>query len=226
MADLETEKKAAATEALKHVTNGMIVGIGTGSTVAYFIDGLSEMVSNGLEITGVPTSKESERKAKEHGIPVTTSLERKIDITFDGADEADDCGNLIKGGGGALLREKIIAYNSRSMYVMVDSSKLKSRDQFGSFPLPVEVVPFLEERTKSNIESLGVKCTFRRDREFVTDNGNYILDCHFGKIEHPGDLESRIKMIPGVVEVGLFCKYADRIFEGKSDGCIVHDMRD
>lgn len=224
MTDAELEKKAAALEAVKHVEDGMLIGIGTGSTVAYFIDALGDRVSKGLKITGVPTSKKTEELAREHGIPVELNPGRPLDITFDGADEADRRGNLIKGGGGALLREKITAFNSKMMYVMIDSTKLKKFGEIGSFPLPVEVVPFLEDRVKAAVEKIGVKCTFRDEKKFLTDNGNYVLDCHFGRIESMQELESRIKLIPGVVEVGLFPFYARRIFEGRSDKCIIHDV--
>lgn len=225
MTDAEVEKRSAALEAIKHVKEGMLIGIGTGSTVSHFIDELSRKVAEGLKIMGVPTSTATQDKAVKAGIPVTTSPDREIDITFDGADEADKNGNLIKGGGGALLREKIIAFNSRKMYVMIDSSKLKPAGHLGSFPLPVEVLPFLEDRTKLKIEDLGGSCSFRRDKQFKTDNGNLILDCDFGKIENPKNLESKIKHIPGVVEVGIFSTYASKIFEGRSERCMVYDVK-
>lgn len=226
MPGTETEKENAAIEAIKHVEDGMLIGIGTGSTVAYFIDLLAEKIKNGTRITGVPTSKETESKARERGIPVTMSPGRELDITFDGADEADMNGDLVKGGGGALLREKIIAFNSREMYVLVDSSKLKPAGGLGDFPLPIEIIPFLEERTKAKVEELGGSCIIRgSEKKFITDNGNYILDCNFGRITDPSMLESRIKSIPGVVEAGLFCRYAKKIFEGTQEGCRVHDIR-
>lgn len=225
MIDPESEKKSAAHEAIKHVKDGMLIGIGTGSTIAYFIDELAKMVSDGLNIVGVPTSIETQSKALKAGIPVTTEPDRELDITFDGADEADREGNLIKGGGGALLREKIIAFNSKKMFVLVDSSKMKSTGHLGSFPLPIEVLPFLENRTKQKVENLGASCSFRKNKNFRTDNGNLILDCNFGKIDNPKNLESRIKQIPGVIEVGIFCKYAKKIFEGRSDRCVVHEVR-
>lgn len=225
MIDAEAEKRTAALEAIKHVKEGMLIGIGTGSTVSYFIDELSKKVGDGLKITGVPTSTATHGKAIKSGITITTEPEREIDITFDGADEADKNGNLIKGGGGALLREKIIAYNSKKMYVMIDSSKLKPAGHLGSFPLPIEVLPFLENRTKLKVENLGASCSFRKDKRYTTDNGNLVLDCNFGKIENPRSLESRIKQIPGVVEVGIFPGYASKIFEGRSERCIVHDVK-
>lgn len=226
MADSEAGKMAAAKEAIKHVKDGMLIGIGTGSTVSYFIEELGRLVSGGLRITGVPTSKNTDAEARKRSIPITTSPEREIDITFDGADESDPAGNLIKGGGGALLREKIIAFNSRKMYVMIDSSKMKAVGNLGDFPLPIEVIPFLEDRTRIKIEALGAKCSFRSEKNFLTDNGNYVLDCSFGKIKDPEALESAILAIPGVVVVGLFCNYANKIFEGKSGECKVHEIRE
>lgn len=225
MIDVEAEKKAAAVEAVKYVKDGMLIGIGTGSTVHYFIEELARRVADGLSVTGVPTSQRTAVSAKKAGIPITLTPDREIDITFDGADEADRNGNLIKGGGGALLREKIIAYNSSRMYVIIDSSKLKPLGHLGEFPLPVEVIPFLEDRTKMRIENMGAACTFRDGKKFITDNGNLILDCRFGKIDNPKSLESRIRQIPGVVEVGIFCNYARKIFEGRSDRCIIHEVR-
>lgn len=226
MADPEAEKRAAAIEAIKYVRDGMLIGIGTGSTVHYFIEELGRLVSKGLRITGVPTSKRTESEALKWSIPISTSPEREIDITFDGADEADPYGNLIKGGGGALLREKIIAYNSRKMFVLVDSNKMKPAGELGNFPLPVEVIPFLEERTRKNVEALGADCSFRAEKEFTTDNGNLILDCRFKSIRDPEMLEEKLLRIPGVVEAGLFCGYANKIFEGSSGGCKIHEIRE
>lgn len=220
-----SEKKLAALEAIKQVKDGMLIGIGTGSTVSFFIEELGNLVAKGLKVTGVATSEDTERKAIALNIPMTRSLNKKIDVTFDGADEADLRGNLIKGGGGALLREKIVAFNSSRMTVLVDSSKIKSKNEFGKFPLPVEVIPYLEDRTRQNIEATGSVCSFRSDKNFTTDNGNLILDCSFGSIGDPEKLESSIKRIPGVAEVGLFCNYADIIIEGNKDKCIVHEIK-
>lgn len=225
MTDLGSEKKLAAIEAVKYVKDGMLIGIGTGSTVVFFIEQLGRLVTQGMGITGVATSEKTEKMAIASNIPMTRVPGRKIDITFDGADEADLEGNLIKGGGGALLREKIVAFNSSRMFVLVDSSKIKEKGEFGKYPLPVEVIPYLEDRTKLNIEALGAECSFRSGKEFRTDNGNLILDCSFGRIRDPVKLESAIKGIPGVAEVGLFCNYADIIIEGNKDMPIVHQVK-
>ncbi len=224
-ADKNAEKKAAAQEAAKHVKDGMLIGIGTGTTIAFFIDELRRLVSEGIKFTGVPTSLETEKKARDAGIEITTAPSRSIDITFDGADEADTHGNLIKGAGGALLREKVVAHNSKSMYVLIDSSKMKGSEDFGSSPLPIEIIPYLEERTRARIEEMGVKCAFRKDKDFRTDNGNLILDCMFEHIPDPKVIETKLKLIPGVAEVGLFCKYADLIIEGHSGKCVVHKVK-
>ncbi len=224
MSGSESQKHAAAAEAIKHLKDGMLIGIGTGSTVAHFIKELEALVKTGLKVTGVPTSEETERKARESGIEITLAPDRMIDITFDGADEADLEGNLIKGGGGALLREKIVAFNSRKLYILVDTSKIKPKNEFGGYPLPIEVVPYLEDRTRAMIEDTGVKCSFRDGKKFRTDNGNLILDCAYGTIADPRSLESQLSRIPGVVEVGLFCSYADKIFEGTGEGCRIHQI--
>ncbi|AAT43150.1 ribose-5-phosphate isomerase RpiA [Picrophilus oshimae] len=216
----ENEKRMAAMEALKFVRNDMRIGIGTGSTAYYFIEGLSELVKNGLRITGIPTSKKSEELCRSFNIPVDYNI-KDIDIDFDGADEFDPYGNLIKGGGGALVREKIVAYNSREFYVLVDHSKYSER--LHKFPLPVEVLPFMSEKTLENIERLGCRASFRDDKKFISDNGNYIIDCVFSYTDP--ELESQIKMIPGVVEVGIFRHLSTKIFQGTIDGCRIIDVK-
>lgn len=223
MVSSDQEKMIAAKEAARLVRDNMIIGLGTGSTVYFFLKELGELAKKGMNFTGIPSSKETGRIAKEFGIKTKDYLEDKIDVTFDGADEADLNGNLIKGGGGALVREKIIAYNSKKMVVMVDSSKIKA-EGIGNFPLPIEVLPFLSEATLRNIEKLGAKCGFRGDGKFLSDNNNMIIDCDFGIIKEPEILENRIKMIPGVVEVGIFTSLAYTIIEGKGNEPIVHDL--
>lgn len=219
----DQEKKLAAKEAVKSVKNGMLIGLGTGSTVYFLLKELEELVKRGVDFIGVSSSVETERIAKEFGIKTTDYVEDMIDITFDGADEADLMGNLIKGGGGALVREKIIAYNSREMVVMVDSSKVNS-EGIGKFPLPIEVLPFLSDATLRNIEKFGARCSFRENKKFRSDNDNLIIDCEFGMIKDPKDLERKIKMIPGVVEVGIFTSIASRIIEGRGDEVLVHHL--
>ncbi len=195
-------KKAAAMEALKLVSDGMVLGLGTGSTVRFFLDGLSKMVQNGLKVKGVPTSYETAILGRELGIDIDESYSGELDLDVDGADEADPSGHLIKGGGGALLREKIVAYNSRKVCIIVDQSKFK--EKIGKFGIPIEIFEYLHTNTKRNIEKLGAKCTLRKQGAFKTDNGNLILDCDFGLIDKPESLEKSIKKIPGVAEVGLF----------------------
>ncbi len=218
----EDEKKIAAMEALKYVHSNMKLGIGTGSTTKYFIDGLGEMVQSGKisDITGVPTSIETEELARSYGIRTVNNLDN-IEVDFDGADEFDASGNLVKGGGGALVREKIVAYNSAGVYIMADHSKFSSR--LHSFPLPVEILPFMEDRTKKNIERLGCVATFREEKKFKSDNGNYILDCKFEYTD--SDLEPVIKMIPGVVEVGLFRDMTTKIFVGNKKNCEIMNFK-
>lgn len=210
------EKQLAGEKAASYVQDGMVVGLGTGSTVYWTILKIAEMVQNGLSITGVPTSKETEKLALEHGIPLIPLEEvSTIDLTIDGADELNDELTLIKGGGGALLREKIIAYHSTHMIVVADSSKVVS--DLGSFPLPVEVVPFGYQKTLEVLHDMGCEPTIRKknDSIFVTDNGNYIVDCALESIPYPSTLHERINQIPGVVDNGLFIGYAEKAIVGK-----------
>ncbi len=218
----EDEKRNSAMEALKYVHSNMKLGLGTGSTTKYFIDGLGELVKSGkiTNITGVPTSLRTADLAQSYGIKIENNLE-DIEIDFDGADEFDGNGNLIKGGGGALVREKIVAYNSRDVYIMADHSKFSER--LHSFPLPVEILPFMENVTKKNIEKLGCDATFRDGKKFKSDNGNYILDCRFDFTDVT--LEDKIKMIPGVVEVGIFHKITTKIFIGENNGCKIMNFK-
>lgn len=217
----ENEKKASALEALKYVHSNMKLGLGTGSTTKYFIDGLGELIKSGkvTDITGVPTSFRTADMARSYGIKIENNLEG-IEIDFDGADEFDGSGNLIKGGGGALVREKIVAYNSEKVYIIADHSKFS--EKLHNFPLPVEVLPFMEDVTKKNIVKLGCEATFRDGKKFKSDNGNYILDCKFDSTDIA--LESKIKMIPGVVEVGIFSGLATKVFMGENDKCRIIDF--
>jgi ribose 5-phosphate isomerase A len=197
----------------------MVVGLGTGSTACFAIRKLGERVARGLSIRGVPTSRQSAELAETAGIPLTDlSAVDRIDLTIDGADEVDPAFCLIKGGGGALLREKIVASASQTEIVVVDASKVK--DCLGSFPLPVEVTPFGWPSVSRRLAALGCVPVLRGagGEPFVTDNGNYILDCPFGRIDAPGDLENRILHIPGVVECGLFVGLVHRVLIGRDDG--------
>lgn len=219
MTQIHPGKKAAGEKAAGFIRSGMTVGLGTGSTAYWAIERIGALVKEGLEIRAVATSLESERQAGSLGIPLIPFAEVDyIDVDIDGADEIDEGLNLIKGGGGALLREKIVAAASRKMIVVADESKLVSR--LGQFPLPVEIVRFAWELTLRKIRALGPEAGVRvRDGEsFVTDNGNYIVDCHFGSIQDPADLHDRLKRIPGVVETGLFLGVASAAVIGYADG--------
>lgn len=212
-------KKLVGEKAAEYVKNGMKVGLGTGSTASFAIQALGTMVQNGLRITCFPTSVASGELAESLSIPLMEEHEvSKLDITIDGADEVDPDKNLIKGGGGALLREKIIGAISDQYIIIIDDSKKVNR--LGAFTVPVEVVPFVWEVTAMQIEKLGGETTLREadDGFFMTDNGNYILDSDFGLIDDPQSLEVRLNMIPGVVDNGLFIGMADLIISANSKG--------
>ncbi|SFC72631.1 ribose-5-phosphate isomerase [Bacillus sp. OV322] len=200
------EKQMAGEKAAEYVKDGMTVGLGTGSTVFYTIEKLGQLVGEGLSIKGIPTSVETEKLAKKWGIPLTDFGEvDHLDIAIDGADEANPDMVLIKGGGGALLREKIIAKAANTFIVVADSAKMV--EKLGKFPLPVEIVPFGYKMTVRHLEKLPgctMKMRMHDDVLFVTDNGNYIADCTFENLENPQELEQTLNMIPGVVENGLF----------------------
>ncbi|KZL11457.1 MULTISPECIES: ribose-5-phosphate isomerase RpiA [Pseudovibrio] len=217
-------KAQAAAAALKEVKPGMKLGIGSGSTVNELIRLLAEMVKDGFEIIGVPASSYSQALCDELGVPLTTLDEAPVlDLVIDGADEIDPQLNLIKGGGAALLREKIIAAASGSMLVIADESKIV--DTLGKFPLPVEVVPFGLEATRQmmqnslDAEGLQGEMILRMagEKPLVTDNGNYILDCHLQAISNPKSLAKRLEVIPGVVEHGLFIDMAVRAYVAGTD---------
>lgn len=206
------EKKEVGEKAIEFINDGMIVGLGTGSTVYYFISKLGELVQQGLSIKGVPTSKQTEKLARELGIPLVSFHQiEQIDVAIDGADEVDFDLNLIKGGGGALLREKIIAKAAKTFIVVADSQK--NVETLGTFPLPIEVVPFGFEMTMKYIRELGGNPTLRQRRgtPFITDNGNYIIDSSFQEINQPEELEKNLNLLPGVVDNGLFVGIADTV---------------
>lgn len=210
---LHDEKRLVAAKSLEYVRDGMKLGLGTGSTADIAIDLLGERVRQGLDVVGVPTSERSEKRASERGIPLTTlELTPQLDLTIDGADEVDPHLDLIKGGGGALLREKIVASSSRRMIVFVDSTKRV--ECLGRFPLPVEVIPFAAKPVAGILESLGGNPRLRvreSGEAFRTDEGNAILDCHFGRIDDSVGLAARLNAIPGVVEHGLFIGLAGTV---------------
>ena len=216
---MEEMKRKAGERAAEYVKDGMVVGLGTGSTVKYTIMALGERVKNGLDILGIPTSRATEKLAKEVGIKIVDINDYpNIDITIDGADEVDPYCNLIKGGGGALLREKIVAHASKYEVIVVDERKVK--EFLGEFPLPIEIVKFGHKRTARVLGELGCEPHFRmvNGEMFTTDNGNYIVDCKFKKIVNPREVESRIKSIPGVVEVGIFTNLCNEVIVGKKEG--------
>ena len=202
----DQEKEAAARASLRFVKDGQVVGLGTGSTAAYFIKLLGEEVKKGLRIRGIPTSVRSRELAMSLGIPVITLDDcQKIDVTVDGADEVDPELRLIKGGGGALLREKIVASATRQMIVVADASKQVER--LGKFPLPVEVIRFAQALVAERIRALGAEVQLRRDAAgnvYVTDENNHILDCRFGEMQDPDGLARQLSEMPGLVEHGLF----------------------
>ncbi|XGA33055.1 ribose-5-phosphate isomerase RpiA [Virgibacillus sp. CBA3643] len=215
---MDNAKKLVGEEAVKYIEDGMKVGLGSGSTVYWMIKKLGEYVEQGLDVTGVPTSETTAHWAKEFGVALTDFSEiKQLDVTIDGADEVDENLHLIKGGGGALLREKIVASAAKELIIIVDSSKKVAH--LGAFPLPVEVVPFGWEVTANNISTLGCEPKLRqKDGEvFVSDNGNYILDCPFDTISDPVKLHKDVKSHVGVVETGLFIGMADKVVVGEGD---------
>jgi ribose 5-phosphate isomerase A len=198
-------KKLAADKAVEFVKDNMIVGLGTGSTAFFAIQKIGERIKEGLKIRAVASSLASAELAKMANIPLAGMTEIKsIDVTIDGADEVDEHFNVTKGGGGALTREKILAFNSKLFIVIVDESKLSKK--LGRFPVAVEVVPFAYNLAILHLEKLGCKAVARQknDQFFKTDNGNWIVDCQFKKIDNPEELNMAINIIPGVIESGLF----------------------
>lgn len=233
LSPIDTAKFVAAKRAVDFVEDGMRVGLGTGSTAAWMVRCLGERVrEEGLRITGVPTSSRTAELARKVGVKVVSLDEAKwLDLTIDGADEIDPSLNLIKGGGGALLQEKIVATASDQMVVISDASKLV--EGLGAFPLPVEVVPFgwqttkaLVEETLAGIDVLGQSATLRLngDAAYVTDEGNYILDLHLQRIGNPRQASLVLNQIPGVVENGLFIDICDVVVIGHGDGRV--EVRD
>ena len=220
------EKEAAGRAAAKLVRDGDVVGLGTGSTAYFAVVALGERVKAGLKIIGIPTSVQTAELARTVGIPLTTLDEHpQIDITIDGADEVDPKLNLIKGGGGALLREKVVASVTKKMVVVGDSTKVVPA--LGKFPLPVEIIPFARTVIEQKIASLGAttKLRMRPDGQpFVTDNGNHILDCSFGRIADPPALAQELNGTVGVVEHGLFIGVAKLALVGK--GTSVEELRE
>ncbi len=219
---VEEAKRKAALEAVKHVEDGFVVGLGSGSTAAYAIEALGEKIRRErLSILGVPTSYQAFLLAVKHGIAVTTLEEHlEINVTIDGADQIDANLNLIKGMGGALTREKIVASASKQNIVIADESKKVRVLGENDHPVPIEVLPFAISIVKHKIEALGGKPVLREGKgkfgPVITDNGNAIVDAILGTIGNTAELEGKLKMIPGVVETGLFVNLADTAYIGKA----------
>jgi len=219
---IELLKQQAGIEACTYVKNGMKIGLGTGSTVKYTVIELGRKISEeGIHIVGVPTSLATEQLARKVGIPLIDLAEcSHLDLVIDGADEVDGKFNLIKGGGAALLREKIVAQESLSMIVVADERKMV--DVLGAFPLPIEITPFAYQSTINQLAKLldcRVNCRMSGDNPVVTDNGNYIADAHCGPtIDQPVDIEGAILNIAGVVQVGLFNNMCDVVIVAKDSG--------
>ena len=216
-----SEKQRSAEAACEYVKDDMIVGLGTGSTAEFAVTKIGELVRNGLSIRCIPTSDATKILAESVGIPLIDFSETMfIDLTIDGADEIDANLNMIKGGGAALLREKIVASASREEIIIVSSSKLVQ--QLGAFPLPVEVIPFGWQVVFNQLESLqgNPELRLKQGQPSVTDQGNFIIDCHFRKIENPEQLEQHLNMIPGVVENGLFINLCTRMIMADGENII------
>lgn len=218
--DLEALKRMAAEAAVRYVKDGQVVGLGTGSTAKYVILALGERMKTGLRITGVPTSHETAELARRSGIPLLeTENAWAIDVDIDGADQVDPQLNLVKGGGGALLKEKIVAAAAKQVIIVVDHTK-RVPCLGNSFPLPVEVIPFGWGSTAKQLEALGLKPALRErnGQIFKTEAGHYILDLHLGRIEQPAELETRLNLVPGIVETGLFVGRTDLLIVGAPGG--------
>lgn len=221
----DQEKEAAARASLQFVKDGQVVGLGTGSTAAYFIKLLGEKVKNGLRIRGIPTSDRSRELAASLGIPLTTLDEcQEIAVTVDGADEVDPQLRLIKGGGGALLREKIVASATKQLVIVADATKQVKT--LGKFPLPVEVIKFAQALVAKRIAAMGADVQLRLNAEgkpYVTDENNHILDCRFGEIRDANRLARELSEMPGVVEHGLFIGMASVVLFAR--GSEIVEMR-
>ena len=212
-------KQAAAEKALELVQDGMLLGLGTGSTARYFTEGIGRLVALGMKVRGVPTSRDTAELAARLAIPIVTELVGQIDLAVDGADEVDPALNLIKGRGGALFREKLVAAAAKRFVVVVDESKLVK--QLGVGVLPVEVLPFLWRSTAERLTGLGLSLVVRGGEEtpYVTDNGNIVLDVMVeGGIADPKDFGRELKSITGVVEHGLFVGMTDTVIVAGPEG--------
>lgn len=229
--DKEAGKKRAAQEAARHIERGMTLGLGTGSTAKYFVEIVGELVADGWPLRGVPTSEETRLLAENAGIEIIVPDETtEIDLAVDGTDEADPHLNLIKGGGGALLREKIIANAAKRFIVIADKSKRVTA--LGAFPLPVEIERFGLGLTVKHIRTVLQQNGFAEAHlalraaagaPVTTDGGNLIMDCALSRIENPKSLHDELLAIPGVIETGLFCGMADMVVYGDEDGVTINN---
>jgi ribose 5-phosphate isomerase A len=221
---IEGAKRKAVLKALEPLKNGWIVGIGSGSTTAYAVSELGRITKTGrLEVSIIPTSHQIENLAIAHGLRIVSLNEAStVDYAIDGADQVDESSlNVIKGGGGSMLREKIVDSAARRLAIVVDETKL-SRHLGGKNPVPLEVLPLAYRYVQSRIVRMGGRAKLRESGgkvgPVVTDNGNFVLDADFGKIDKPSALERQLKSIPGILETGLFIKMADVVIVGLSDG--------
>ena len=220
----EEAKRRAALAAVQHVKDGFVVGLGSGSTAAYVVEEIGRLIrEEGLQVLGVPSSSQAMMVAVKSGVPLTTLDEHPVlDLDIDGADEVDGKLDMIKGGGGALTREKIVASASKQVVIVADETKLV--EKLGAFKVPVEVLPFALATATAEIKKLGGKPFLRESKGkvggVVTDNGNYILDVDFGLIADAKELNLRLKLVPGVIETGLFIGLANVVYLAKSDGIV------
>lgn len=221
---IENAKKKAASEALKHIKDDFIIGLGSGSTAAYAIEGIGDKIKrDDLHILAVPTSYQAFMLAVKHEIPVTTLEEHpKLDLTIDGADQLDKKLNLIKGMGGALTREKIVASASKKLVIVADENKKVKVLGEKNHPVPLEVIPFATKPIMLKIREMNGTPVLREGKgkvgPIITDNGNVLVDASFGLIQAPSELERRLKNIPGIVETGLFIEMASIAYIGKISG--------
>jgi len=220
----EKEKELAANAAVGEIEDGMVVGLGSGSTAAYAIKSIGRLVRDGMKLTGIASSRKTENLAKSENIPIV-ALESVdyIDLNIDGADEFDPYKQLIKGGGGALLREKVIAHYSKRSVIIVDSRKQVCR--LGAFKLPVEVIQFAHKNVISEISAVGMEVSLRmaNNSPYLTDEGNFILDLDISKVTNVAMLDDDLRNIPGLIETGLFVDLVDRIYLGDCEEVKVID---
>lgn len=226
-----SSKQVAGDAAAALVRNGMVLGLGTGTTVACFLEALAKRIRDeGIQVVGVPTSEDTRQRCEDLGIPLTDlDNHPELDLAVDGADEVDGEFRLVKGGGGALLREKIVASAAKQVVIILGEGKRIERLGSG-FLLPVEVTPFGASVTRVRVEECGCHAFLRAADDgapFVTDNGNWILDCGFeGGLDDPEATHAEISQIPGVVEVGIFIDLCDIVLEGRANGSVERFERD